>query len=282
MRAASRTASAAPLASPESGSPRKAREGRTAVDAQPLGVGQTRAQRARLFDLRRVELGLVDLRALKAQEIESLLPIPRRFEQTGALRVELTQCAVGLAHGFALGLEPARGVEQPPVELALAQRLRIVLTRDLEASSEEIAQGRKGDQLTRDARAAPTRRRERSVDDELVGVAQQAAALEIGLEISGVFGAEHALDRGLGGPFALVLRGSSCAGEQPESTEYDRLPGTGLAGEDVQARLELERGLVHDREPTNPKSLDHLIPYDAVASPSRLTSSPDGSPHRAN
>ena len=210
------------------------------------------ASAARAFlDLRRVELGLVDLRALKAQEIESLLPIPRRFE-TGALRVELLGCGrPGSRLRARPGARPwrraaARGARSCGATANRADsRSRGVQRRDRSGS-----QGRRAH---RRRRAAPTRRREPLVDDELVGVAQQAAGFEIGLEISGVFGAESSTEVS-----EVPSRWSFAEARAPASSP--RAPSTttsrSMVAGDVQARLELERGLVHDREPTNPKSLD--------------------------
>jgi hypothetical protein len=120
-------------------------------------------------------------------------------------------------------LESAPAIEQLGVTLRAQERLRVVLTRDLEPFREQLAECGDRRLLTRHPRAAASARRDRAAHDQLVRVAPEPALVELALELGQCGGAEHGLDGRLLGALAYGARGRTTAGEQRERSEHDRL-----------------------------------------------------------
>ena len=106
----------------------------------------------------------------------------------------------------------------------------LVLAVEFDRLSGQIPEAGGGGELAVDERAAAPLARDLSPDEALF-----PAALEYGLD-SG--------DR-LAGADELGRR--AAAKQQPDRFHEDRLPGTGLAGEDVQAGVELQLDGIDDR-----------------------------------
>ena len=124
----------------------------------------------------------------------------------------------------------------------IEQRLVFVLSVQIEQARAEIAQRRRGRQRVVDERAAAALSGHLAAHDRLAAV----RTLEDGLHRRERLARAHQVGAG------------AAADQQVDRFDEDGLSGAGFAGEDVQARLELDFEMVDDRQMANAQEAKHV------------------------
>ena len=114
----------------------------------------------------------------------------------------------------------------------IEQHLVLVLAVEIDEVGGQLAQRRARHQRAVDEGAAAALGRDLAPDDQFAAV--------------GVF--EDRLDRRLLLPGPDEIRRRAAADEQPDGSDQDRLARAGLAGEHVEARIELDLEAIDDGE----------------------------------
>src|SRR5262249_39560566 len=120
------------------------------------------------------------------------------------------------------------------------ERLVLVLAVELNETGRQILKGAGGGQRPIDKRAAPSLRRDLPADQQLF-----PAVFEDGLDRRGLFTRSD------------QIAGGATAKEQSDRLDEYRLPRAGLAGQDVEAGVELHLDRVDDREMLNAQEAEH-------------------------
>ena len=126
---------------------------------------------------------------------------------------------------------PAEPVEQVALPALVEQALLVVLAVDLDERPDLVGQARGGDRLVVEPRRGAAARGHLADGDQRL---RQPV--------------EERLDAGALGAVADERRVGPRADGQPERVDQQALPGAGLAGDDVEARLEREPQALDDRE----------------------------------
>jgi hypothetical protein len=135
-----------------------------------------------------------------------------------------------------------------------------VLARDLDACREQVCERRYRDELAGDPGATSPVRRDGAAHHQTVVVRLEAALRELRLELGKRIGPEDGFDAGLASALANPLRGAPRSHQERQRAEHDRFPGAGLAGQHVEAAVELELRTLDDREALDAQRLDHRSP----------------------
>ena len=241
----------------------RGRNGRE-IFGQALGMGQAPVLGLERRDARGIEILLLELLALVLEKIEATGAILFGGAQGLLLAIELGDARNLPGDDLAQVRRVRVGVESEDVGLGVAKRLGAVLTRDLELAAEHFAEGGDRHELAADPDTAAAARLQRSPDDQLgrlLGtvrrLGEQAAALEIAHDVLMAIHAKDRLDRPFGGSTAQRVGADSPTRKQRQRREHDRFTCAGLAGQDVQARAELELDRLDQRQVLDSKQLDH-------------------------
>ncbi len=114
----------------------------------------------------------------------------------------------------------------------IEQRLMLVLAVQLDQARGQILERAGGRERAVDERAAAALRGDLAPDEQFVAVRLSKIASTVGDLFAG----------------PDEVAGGAAAEQQADGLDEDRLAGAGLAGQDVEARLELDLDRVDDRE----------------------------------
>jgi hypothetical protein len=235
------------------------RRGRAAgAHAQLLG----RRQPGPLGDQALVLAGLdprgVELVLLEPDEVGALGALAIVTAERGDLRVDRGQVVPGRRHlGHHRGLV-GEGVEDRAVARRIDQPLVLMLAGQIDEPRAELGQPAGGRQRAVDVRPALAAAQDDPADHDLGAI---AAAIIVGRQRQPSLGQDRAhpaaqvgrdlddgLDRGLGGAGPRDVRRSAAAAQEVDRLDDERLAGPGLAGQDREARAELDRDVRQNGE----------------------------------
>ncbi len=160
--------------------------------------------------------------------------------------------------------EPARVVEYRSLRFGCEQRVVLVLAVDVDETLADISQASRRHQTVVQVGALATTGGENAADGDLVGVAGIVIARLF--RVRAIRGRERSrhrrpgeqrFDLGLGRAGAQQIGGTAITEHQAERSHEDRLPRTGLAGDDVEARLERDLHVLDDGEIANAEVGEH-------------------------
>jgi hypothetical protein len=209
---------------------------------------------------------LLHLVGLRRQGVDAL-------QLEGHERLALATLAVGEARGgqagrrllealdvdrelLALTGESREEVEVAEVGGGIGERHAVVLRGDIAQVRRQACQLGGGAQAAVEIGARAPGRLHHAPHHQLA-VAGDAGRVEDGRQAVVPAHLEQCFDLGLLGAGTHHLRAGSPAQDQPQGADDDRLARTGLAGDDVEAGLELELERVHQDEALHPQQRKH-------------------------
>ncbi|CAB4876509.1 unannotated protein [freshwater metagenome] len=224
--------------------------------AQGLQMAKALARREQLCLLLRIWGGVVDLRHLKGEEVK--LSLTRTGES-----VEFLKAPLGGAHlrvGGRAGsttdglLGPAERIEQ--LELRRGERQPPVLMLPVEREQQlgDLAQIGGGRRPATDQRTGSSLSADPPCEDELLSVGRKTVAEQLAQLLRKI---EDTLDVGLLRTGAHDSRASLASKQKVERVREDRLPSTGLAGQDVETGRKLHLGMLDQQQILNAKLVKH-------------------------
>ena len=169
--------------------------------------------------------GAIDLGQLEADVFLAPRLLARVRREAVPFPDERLQSRERRANGFAILRQPGERIEQIEVRSRIEQHLVLVLAMEIDQVGGQLTQRRGRDQGAVEEGAAAT-------------ALNRHVAPDHQFRTTGVF--EDGLYRGLLLPRPHEIRRRPAADEQSDGADEDRLARAGLAGEHVQARLELD------------------------------------------
>ena len=182
----------------------------------------------------------------------------RRRGELLLLQAQRPPLGEGVGEAGAVVGDAGEGVEDGELVGGFQEVLVVVLAVDVDEQVGGAAHHRGGGGLAVDRERGPAGGEELTRDEHLVagrdglveGVGERRGE-------GGVVGLEHAGDAGLVGTRPEHVVGFAQADQRLEGTDDQRLARAGLAGEDVEARLELDGGVFDDRQVGDVQFAEH-------------------------
>jgi len=214
---------------------------------QPVLVGGERVALARL---RRHGADLVHL---IGQQIQLALAVARGLGERRQLRRD------GAPRGVRLGVRgegddvavAAEAIEERGLCRGREEPLGVMLAVDLNETLAELGEGRRRGELPAHARRTLAVRANGAREDELTVLGVVRVVVGIGR------GVEPRLDPRRGGALADEGRRPAPAEGQSEANRHHRFAGPGLAGQHVQAGMQLEIEVVDDAQSGDAELVEH-------------------------
>jgi hypothetical protein len=216
---------------------------------QPLGLG------GQLGRLPHPDLGGVDLLELVAEQVDLALALPGPGGQVVELAGDGPQAPPAGGEG---GPEAEHGlageaVEQVALDRGAEQVLELVLAVDLDQRPDDVGDGGDGGHAALELGPAAALDQDLAGDHDLTVLVGDPGGLQGGRDLVVVAGAQAAFDQ-RGGPAGPDRAGvGPPPKQQGEGVDDHGLTGTGLAGEHVEARRDLEVGIIDHPEVADAK-----------------------------
>lgn len=182
------------------------------------------------------ERGPLDLGGLELEHLAPTLHLAPVVAQALERRLDLPQAAEGRRQGREI-LQAREAVQELEVDRGVEQALRLVLAVDDGQPRRQLAEDTDGDQRPVHAGPPLPVRLDLPAEDDVVAVRGQALPFEHG---AGAGQLDHRLDhRPLLARADHLARGP-IAEEKPEGVDQDRLAGSRFAGQEREARAQLD------------------------------------------
>ena len=208
---------------------------------QPVGVGEAAALVAQELVLSRSRSDAIDLLDPELQELDARRKLPRIHPRRIEAAPRVLPARAGGRDLRGRGLESGVGIQESDVRPRIQQCLVLMLAVDVDEPPAQRPQRRRGRECVVQEHPAAALGRDFAADDGLVSLRVL----------------ECRLDEGPGRAGANQVPASPLADQQAERADDDRLAGAGLAGQHVEAVVELDVDGIDDGEVANAEETDH-------------------------